>query len=254
MASGIVAMQRGGSSRSGRPSSDASAGGPMQGLGWIPVALGTAAIVAGLGSRKNGTKALALTALAGVTAVEAMRRGQLDRAKADSKGQSGASIGEPEVERSITIGKAADELYRRWRDPKTLPQIMAGFATVRASGDGRMHWKVEGPLGRAYEWDSEIVDDRPGENIGWRSLPGATISNEGSVRFRPAQADRGTVATLRFRFDPPGGALGDAAVKLLGTTPLNLAADGALRRFRSLVETGEIPTTERQPAARADTR
>ena len=98
------------------------------------------------------------------------------------------------------------------------------------------------------------MDDRPGEGIGWRSLPGATVSNEGSVRFRPASADRGAVATLRFRFDPPGGALGDAAVKLLGTTPLDLAADGALRRFKSLVETGEIPTTERQPAARADTR
>lgn len=254
MAGGSVAMQRGGSSRRGRPSADASAGGSMQGLGWIPIALGTAAIVAGLGSRKKGTMALALTALAGVTAVGAMRGGQIDRGKADSKGQGGAPAGEPEVERSITIGKTADELYQRWRDPRTLPQVMAGFATVRASGDGRMQWKIEGPLGRAYEWDSETVDDRPGEGIGWRSLPGAAVSNEGSVRFRPAPADRGTVATLRFRFDPPGGALGDAAVKLLGTTPLDLAADGALRRFKSLVETGEIPTTERQPAARADTR
>jgi hypothetical protein len=36
--------------------------------------------------------------------------------------------------------------------------------------------------------------------------------------------------------------------------PLDLAADGALRRFEGLVETGEIPTTGRQPAARADTR
>lgn len=254
MAGGIVAMQRDGSSRRGRPSSDASGGGAMEGLGWIPIALGAAAIGAGLGSRKKGTMALALTALAGVTAVGAMRGGQLDRGKADSKGQGGASVSEPEVERSITIGKSADELYQRWRDPRTLPQIMAGFATVRASGDGRMHWNAEGPLGRAYEWDSETVDDRPGEGIGWRSLPSAIISNEGSVRFRPAPANRGTVATLRFRFDPPGGALGDAAVKLLGTTPLGLAAEGALRRFKSLVETGEIPTTERQPAARADTR
>jgi hypothetical protein len=48
--------------------------------------------------------------------------------------------------------------------------------------------------------------------------------------------------------------LGDRAAELLGSTPLNLAVDGALRRFKSLAETGEIPTTERQPAARADTR
>ncbi len=254
MAGGIVAMQQNGSSRRGRPSSGASGGGSMQGLGWLPIALGTAAIVAGLGSRKKGTMALALTALAGVTAAGAMRGGQPDRGKADSKGQGASSAGEPEVERSITIGKTADELYQRWRDPRTLPQVMAGFATVRASGDGRLHWKVEGPLGRAWEWDAETVDDRPGEGVGWRSLPGAGIPNTGSVRFHPASGGRGTVATLRFRFDPPGGALGDAAVKLLGAAPLKLAADGALRRFKSLVETGEIPTTERQPAARADTR
>lgn len=61
------------------------------------------------------------------------------------------------------------------------------------------------------------------------------------------------MATLR-RFDPPGGALGEGLLQLLGTTPLNLVADNALRRFKSLVETGEIPTTERQPAARATTR
>ncbi|MBV8575077.1 MAG: SRPBCC family protein [Acetobacteraceae bacterium] len=227
----------------------------MQGLGWLSIALGGAAIVAGLGGRQRGTAALALTALAGVTAVGALRRGaQLDREKIDGKGQGGASGSLPKVERSITIGGSPDELRQCWLDPRTLPQVMAGFATVRAIGDGRMHWKVEGPLGRAYEWDSETVDDRPGEGIGWRSSPNATIWNEGSVRFSSAPADRGTVATLRFRFEPPGGVLGDAAVELLGHTPLNLAADGVLRRFKSLVETGEIPTTEHQPAARADTR
>ena len=125
---------------------------------------------------------------------------------------------------------------------------------MRAGGGGRVHWEVNGPLGRAYEWDSEPVADQPGDGIGWRSSPDAAIWNEGSVRFSPAPADRGTVATLRLRFDPPGGVLGDAAVGLLGHKPLDLAADGVLRRFKSLVETGEIPTTERQPAARADTR
>jgi uncharacterized membrane protein len=224
----------------------------MQGLGWIPIALGTTAIVAGLGSRRKGTMALALVALA--AAVGTMRNGQLDRGEANSKGQGGTSVGKPEVERSITIGKTTDELYQRWVDPKTLPQIMAGLATVRALGGGRMHWKVEGPLGRTYEWDSEAVDDQPGRGIGWRSLPSTAISNDGSVRFHPAPADRGTVVTLHLRFDRLGGALGNAAVKLLGTMPLDLAVDGVLRRFKSLAETGEIPTTERQPAARADTR
>lgn len=238
MASGNASVQRGESSRRGRPFPGASAGGPMQNRSWISIALGAAA--------------LALTAAAGVAAVRAGRGLQLDCGKADSKGQGGTSIGEPETERSITIGKTADELRHCWLDPRTLPQIMAGFATVHATGDGRMHWKVKGPLGRAYEWDAETVD-RSGEGIGWRSLADAAISNEGQFRFHPASAGRGTVATLHFRFDPPGGALGDGLLELLGTTPLNLVADGALRRFKNLAETGEIPTTVRQPAARADT-
>jgi uncharacterized membrane protein len=58
---------------------------------------------------------------------------------------------------------------------------------------------------------------------------------------------------LRFRFDPPGGVLGDAAIKRFGVVPGTLTSK-ALRRFKSLAETGEIPTTERNPSARADAR
>jgi uncharacterized membrane protein len=254
MAIGMIAAQWGGPSRRDHSSPHGRGGGAMRDLGWLPVALGAAAIVAGLGGRQKSTVALALTALASVTAVGALRGAQPEGIKAGGKGQGGGFGAVRQVARSITIGRSADELRRAWLDPETLPQIMAGFATVRATGSGRMHWKVAGPLGRSYEWDSETVPDQPGDGMGWRSSPDAAIWNEGLVRFSPAPGDRGTVATLRFRFDPPGGVLGDAAVELLARTPLDLAADGVLRRFKSLVETGEIPTTERQPAARADTR
>lgn len=243
MASGIATAQQDKSSRHGRPSPDASAGGAMQNLGWIPVALGAAAIVAGLGGRKKGAAALALSAFAGAGAVGAMRSMQSEHGKAGGK---------PEAERSITIGKSADELRQYWLDPQTLPQIMAGFATVVPTTDGRMHWKLEGLLGRTWEWDTEIVD-RPGEGIGWRSLSERGIKNEGWLRFDPAPAGRGTVLTLHLRFDPPAGALSGRALELLGSTPLKLVAEAVLRRFKNLVETGEIPTTARQPAARADT-
>ncbi|MBV9076331.1 MAG: SRPBCC family protein [Methylobacteriaceae bacterium] len=235
MSDDVGLKQRRGSPQRGRPSPGTAGGRVTQGTSWVPVAL-------------------ALTAFAGVTAVGVLRGRPPDRRRPERAGRDGALAGEPEVERSITIGRAASELGQRWRDPGTLTKVMAGFAAVRAMGDGRMHWTAEGPLGAVTEWDSEMLADQPGEGAGWRSLPGAPIPNEGSIRFRPAPADRGTVATLRVRFDPPGGMLGDAAVALLGTAPLDLVADGVLRRFKSLVETGEIPTTERQPAARADTR
>jgi len=218
--------------------------GTQRDIGWIPIALGAAALAAALGGRKKGAAALALGAIAGAGAAGAMR---------SARGESANARAQPEIERSITIGKTADELRQRWLDPQTLPQIMAGFATVQQAGAGRLHWKLAGPLGRACEWDTETVE-RAGDGVGWRSVSDAAVANEGAIRFHPASGGRGTVLTLRLRLEPPGGALGEWIVQLLGTTPLRVVADGALRRFKNLVETGEIPTTARQPAARADTR
>lgn len=242
MANGIFDAQRSTPSRRGGPSGAASVGGTGQNLRWIPIALGAAAIMAGLGGRKKGAGALAVAAIAGAGVVGAVR----------AQSARGTAGGQTEVERSITIGKTADELRRHLLDPGTLPQIMAGFATVHATDDHSMHWKLAGPLGRACEWDTETVD-RAGEGIGWRARSDGAIANEGWIRFHPAPAGRGTVVTLRFRFDPLGGAVGKWVLELLGAAPLRVIADGALRRFKNLVETGEIPTTVRQPAARADT-
>ncbi len=220
-------------------------------------ALDLATVAGGLGSSKRGRALLALVALGGVTAVDVACGRQLGQARerTDSDGRVAGAPGDaPEAERSITIGKAAQELYERWRHPGTLAQVMAPFAAVRAAEGGTMQWQVAGPLGHSLDWETETAGDQPGVATGWRSLPGARVPSEGSIRFRPATGGRGTVATLRVRFDPPGGLIGDAAAKLLGGLVPATIADTALRRFKSLVETGEIPTTEGQPAARADTR
>lgn len=163
--------------------------------------------------------------------------------------EEGVVTGGPVMERSITIQKPGHELYRAWRLAENLSRVMGHFADVTTVGPDLQHWKVHGPMGKTFEWDSHVVEEHPGEFLRWESLKGAELPNEGQVRFRPAPADWGTVVTLRFRFSPPGGALGEAARKLLGDAPTVLAHK-ALKRFKSLVETGEIATTDHNPAAR----
>jgi uncharacterized membrane protein len=153
------------------------------------------------------------------------------------------------VERSITVGKPADELHRLWRDSETLTQIVGHFAEVTDAGEDRQHWRVDGPLGWSAEWDAEIVEDSSGESLRWESVEDGALLREGSVRFRPAPGDRGTEVTLRLQFDPPGGALGSTVLERLGFVPATLANE-ALGRFKSLAETGEIPTLERNPSGR----
>ena len=74
----------------------------------------------------------------------------------------------------------------------------------------------------------------------WRSVGDAAIANDGEVRFHEAPQGLGTEVHLAMRFDPPGGALGRAAIKMLGPTPQRLASR-ALLRFKNLVETGGVP-------------
>ena len=161
----------------------------------------------------------------------------------------GASEG-VEIQRSLTIQRPRAEVYRSWRDPGTQRLVWGHFAELTdVSADGA-RWHVEAPLRRSLEWETRIVEETEAERIRWDSVDG-DLPNEGTVEFRDAPGELGTEMTLRVRFDPPAGVLGDAAVRLLDDPP-KLVLAKALRRFKSLVESGEIPSTERNPSARSD--
>jgi uncharacterized membrane protein len=146
------------------------------------------------------------------------------------------------VERSITIGKSARELYEYWLAPGNLARIMAHFAEITPAPDNGLHWRLRSPIGRGVEWDGETDEAREGEYIHWRTRPNASLPNHGSLTLRPAPRDEGTEVTLRMSFDT-GAPLGRGLSKLIGSVP-NLLAERALARFKSLVETGEIPTNQ----------
>jgi uncharacterized membrane protein len=151
------------------------------------------------------------------------------------------------VEHSVTINKSAGELYRFWRDFRNLPRIMDHLESVTVQDDKRSHWVVKAPAGYKVEWDAEIINDEPNKLIAWRSLPQASVPNSGSVRFVPAPVDRGTELHVVFEYLPPAGRVGWLVAKLFGQEPRQQVQED-LRRFKQLMETGEIPTIEGQSA------
>ncbi|SFC62607.1 Uncharacterized membrane protein [Halobiforma haloterrestris] len=157
----------------------------------------------------------------------------------------------PTVERSIIVGRPAEELAEYWRDPGHLDRIAGRFADVSGdpAAEERHHWRADAPLGRSLEWEALLVEDEPGDRLRWQSLEGAPIGYECTISFEPAPGDRGTLVDLEVEYDPPGGALGDAVLSRFGT-PVELVAGESLRRFKSLAETGEIPSTEANPSGR----
>ena len=153
------------------------------------------------------------------------------------------------IHESFTIMQSPEELYRFWRDLSNLPRFMRNVRSVEESSGSRSHWVVGGPDDKTYEWDAEIVRDDPGEAIAWRTVGDADVQHSGSVLFRPATGGRGTVVEVEIVYDPPGGGAGAALARLFGTRPLEDVRED-LRRFKQLVETGEIPTVRGQSAAR----
>jgi hypothetical protein len=94
--------------------------------------------------------------------------------------------------------------------------------------------------------DGNLITSRQPEFISWASAEGADVDNSGFVRFTKAPSDRGTEVKVVMEYNPPGGALGAAIAKLFGEEPEQQIGD-ELRRFKMLMEAGEIATTEGQP-------
>ncbi|MFN2556963.1 MAG: SRPBCC family protein [Nitriliruptorales bacterium] len=150
------------------------------------------------------------------------------------------------VSTAITINRPPDEVYRHWRDLENLPQFMFHLQSVRETDDGRWHWVARAPAGRTVEWDAEIVEEVPNERIAWRSLEGADVTNSGAVRFSPAPGGRGTEVALDLEYVTPAGAVGAAVAKIFGEHPEQQAKDD-LRRFKQVLETGEVVRSDGSP-------
>jgi len=148
------------------------------------------------------------------------------------------------VEAALTIGKPAAELYAFWRRLENLPRFMNGLQEVTELDDRRSHWAGKSPLGFKAEWDAEIVEEREGQFLSWRSVPGSQIHNAGTVFFEEAANGRGTVVRVSMELGS-ASTLGQAVGKVVASgTERQVLED--LRRFKQLMEAGETATTDGQ--------
>jgi uncharacterized membrane protein len=152
------------------------------------------------------------------------------------------------VEESVTINRPIAEVYRFWRNFENLPQFMQHLESVSMREAGISHWVARGPAGMNVEWDARIINEIDNKLIGWQSLEGSTIATAGSVNFD--ETEHGTRVRVHLQYSPPGGKLGAAVAWLFGEEP-NRQVREDLRRFKSLLEAGEIPTTTGQPSGRS---
>jgi uncharacterized membrane protein len=164
-----------------------------------------------------------------------------------------ASVGRGQgikVEESVTINRPVVEVYRFWRNFENLPRFMDHLEAVTVVDDTHSHWVAKGPAGTRVEWDAVIHNEIADELIAWRSLPGAEVSNAGSVHFTPTPDGAGTDVRVVLSYEPPAGKLGAAVAKLLGEEPSHQVADD-LRRFKQVMDSGDVSVGARAYVGRA---
>jgi uncharacterized membrane protein len=189
-----------------------------------------------------GGGAALLGIAAGAFAITAIRN------KAKYRGGTSEPPRKDAIERAVTVNAPRDELYRRWRDFTAAPEWMEIVEQVENLGDGRHRWTVRGPGDKPITYETVITEERDGEVLAWDSAPGATVRSSNRLEFRDAPGGRGTEIHAVMTYDPPLGPLGKlAAIATQKAPELQVRRD--LRRFKQLVEAGEIATTEGPGAA-----
>jgi uncharacterized membrane protein len=150
-----------------------------------------------------------------------------------------------EIAEAVTVNVDRTAAYDFWRELENLPRFMHHLRRVEQLDGGRSRWTAKGPGPLPdLTWNAEIVEEKPGERLVWRSLPGADVHNAGHVTFKDAGGRTEVHARIAYR--PPAGDVGTAVARWLDPVLSQMVKED-IRRFQHVIETGEVPTIEGQP-------
>ncbi|MGH3742178.1 MAG: SRPBCC family protein [Micromonosporaceae bacterium] len=124
--------------------------------------------------------------------------------------------------------------YDQWTQFETFPEFMGGVEKVEQRTDTMTHWTTKiGGVKR--EFDAEIVDQKPDQQVTWRVVNGP--KHDGTVMFLSEGAARTTVR-LALDYEPQGATekVGD----MTGMVGAQVKED--LRRFKSFIEERGVQT------------
>lgn len=225
------------------------------------VALGAALIA--LGFRERGGRGIAAAIIGGaLVARGATGKCPVYRALGVSTGSPDAVLDAPrrrltsgaatvnarkaiKVERAVTIDVPRKVLFAFWRDFANLPRFMEHLEAVTVISPTRSHWTAKAPAGKTVEWDAKIVNEVSDTIIAWKSVGEADVANAGAVNFSDAAGGRGTIVKVTLDYEPPAGKFGNLVARLFGEDPDRQVRED-LRKFKQLMEVGEITTSARR--------
>ena len=149
-----------------------------------------------------------------------------------------------------TINASPDQVFNLYTRIEALPTWQEGVVAVDRLSPKRLHWKMQDPgTGKQFEFDSEELESIPGKRHVARVATGPTAGTTDTLTLSPHPSGRGTIATLVSEYTLPGGWATKAIAAVVSRSPAQVTTEN-LRHLKEMLEAGEIPTVEGQPAGR----
>jgi len=131
------------------------------------------------------------------------------------------------IEATVDVDAPVRAVYNQWTQFEEFPLFMDGVESVRQLDDTHVRWTAH-IGGKRKEWDAEITQQIPDQEIDWMGFGDA--ENRGRIMFEPV--DGKTRVTLLLDYEPQGAVekIGDA----MGVPRAQVELD--MQRFKSFLE------------------
>lgn len=168
--------------------------------------------------------------------------------KAASAGPIADMVGtETSIRRSVLIMRTAADVYAFWKDFGKAPLWMEHVQSVTPLDDRHARWVRKLSVAGSLEWTTELLEDIPNRSASWRIPSNAHCNCDlyGNIVFSEIEHGRGTAVILSIRYKMHTGLLHSGATLIIGQDPARHIGEN-LRRFKMLLEAGEIATIQGQ--------
>jgi len=142
------------------------------------------------------------------------------------------------VRQAVIIEAPRTDVYALCRDLSLYPRVMQRLERVEYRTPTQSRWVLHGPAGMHFKWELDVVAEREGEWIAWRTIEPSDVPNTGTLMFRTVRGGA-TELFISLEVQPPLGHVGDAVARLFGQSP-DQQVRHALVRFKHLVESGRF--------------
>jgi uncharacterized membrane protein len=115
------------------------------------------------------------------------------------------------AEASVNVSSDTQTTWAYISNYQNFDKFMSNVREIKMIDDKTSEWHLSGPLGIPVSWKAVTTTFDAPSKLAWQSLEGSLETN-GYITVE--SSDSGSKVTVNVRYNPPGGAIGEAFTKL----------------------------------------